>query len=125
MILDTNALSAAAEEHRTVIRILSTAQLVALPVIVIGEYRYGIVQSRHKARYGRWLDGLIDDCTVLDVTERTTPHYAAINIELRHAGKPIPTNDLWIAALCRQYQLPLLSRDRHFDFVSGIQRLAW
>jgi len=125
LILDTNALSAAAEEHRTVIQILSTAQLVALPVIVIGEYRYGIVQSRHRARYRRWLDGLINDCTVLDVTEQTTPHYAAINIELRHGGKPIPTNDLWIAALCRQYQLPLLSRDRHFDFVSGILRLAW
>ena len=70
LILDTNALSAAAEEHRTVIQILSTAQVVALPVIVIGEYRYGIVQSRHKARYRRWLDGLINDCTVLDVTEQ-------------------------------------------------------
>ena len=50
-ILDTNVLSAAAEEHRTVIQILSTAQVVALPVIVIGEYRCGIVQSRHKAKY--------------------------------------------------------------------------
>jgi predicted nucleic acid-binding protein len=44
---------------------------------------------------------------------------------LRQAGKPIPTNDLWIAALCRQHGLPLLSRDRHFDVVSGVQRLEW
>ena len=50
---------------------------------------------------------------------------AGINIELRDGGKPILTNDLWIAALCQQYQLPLLSRDSHFDFVSGIQGLAW
>jgi tRNA(fMet)-specific endonuclease VapC len=125
LILDTNALSAVAEQHGRVIEILAGVELVALPVVVIGEYRYGIAQSRHKATYQRWIDGLITDCTVLDITEQTTPHYAAINIELRHAGKPIPTNDLWIAALCRQYRLPLLSRDRHFDLVSGLQRLDW
>lgn len=125
MILDTNALSAAADEHPAVIGILAGARQLALPVVVIGEYRYGIVQSRHKARYRRWLDGLIADCTVLDVTEQTTHHYATVSVELRQAGKPIPTNDLWVAALCRQHSLPLLSRDRHFDAVSGIQRLDW
>ena len=125
MILDTNALSAAAEELSCVIGILAGVEQLALPVVVIGEYRYGIAQSRHRARYRRWLDGLITDCIVLDVSEQTTHHYAAINVELRQAGKPIPTNDLWIAALCRQHGLPLLSRDRHFDVVSGIQRVDW
>lgn len=125
MILDTNALSAAAEELSGVIGILAGVEQLALPVVVIGEYRYGIAQSRHRARYRRWLDGLITDCIVLDVSEQTTHHYAAINVELRQAGKPIPTNDLWIAALCRQHGLPLLSRDRHFDVVSGIQRVDW
>ena len=125
LILDTNALSAAAEEHPGLIKILAGAQQLALPVVVIGEYRYGISQSRHRARYRRWLEGLITDCAVLDITEPTTHHYAAINVELRQTGKPIPTNDLWIAALCRQHDLPLLSRDRHFDAVSGIQRLDW
>ena len=125
MILDTNALAAAAEEHAGVVGILARVQLLALPVVVLGEYRYGIAQSRHRARYRRWLDGLIIDCTVLDVTEQTTHHYAAISVELRQAGTPIPTNDLWIAALCRQHGLPLLSRDRHFDAVPGIQRLDW
>ncbi len=125
MILDTNALSAFAEEHPRIATILAGAQQIAVPVIVLGEYRYGIAQSRHAARYRRWLDGLIGDCTVLDVTEPTTHHYSAINVELRRAGKPIPTNDLWIAALCRQYRLPLLSQDRHFDSVPGIQRIAW
>jgi predicted nucleic acid-binding protein len=75
--------------------ILAGVQQLALPVVVIGEYRYGIAQSRHSARYRRWLDSLITDCTVLDVTGQTTHHYAAINVELRRAGKPIPTNDLW------------------------------
>jgi len=125
LILDTNALSAVAEEHPGVIGILARARQLALPVVVIGEYRYGIASSRHSARYRRWLDGLITDCRMLDVTEETTHYYAAINVELRQTGKPIPTNDLWIAALCRQHDFPLLSLDRHFDAVSGIQRLDW
>jgi predicted nucleic acid-binding protein len=125
LILDTNALSAAADEHPGVVRVLAGASELALPVVVIGEYRYGIAQSRHRARYRRWLDGLITDCTVLDINDQTTHHYAAIGIELRQTGKPIPTNDLWISALCRQHGLPLLSRDRHFDLVSGVQRLDW
>jgi predicted nucleic acid-binding protein len=52
-------------------------------------------------------------------------HSADMSLELRQAGRPIPANDIWIAALCRQHELPLLSRDRHFDTVSGIQPLEW
>ncbi|HVH85614.1 MAG TPA: PIN domain-containing protein, partial [Terriglobales bacterium] len=72
-----------------------------------------------------WLEDLIADCTVLDVNEATTHYYAAIYLELKQAGKPIPTNDLWIAALCRQHALPILTRDRHFDAVRGIRRIEW
>lgn len=125
MILDTNALSAVAEGQPGIMELLAGAQRLALPVIVIGEYRFGIAQSRHRERYRRWLEALIADCTVLEVSEATTHHYAAIGSELRQAGKPIPTNDLWIAALCRQHTLSLLSRDRHFDSVSGLERLHW
>jgi predicted nucleic acid-binding protein len=125
VILDTNALSAFADEHPAILTILAQVEQLAIPVIVLGEYRYGIAQSRHKTRYLSWLDGLLADCTVLDVTEKTTLHYADISIELRGAGTPIPTNDLWIAALCRQHRLSVLSRDHHFDLVSGNQRLDW
>jgi len=125
VILDTNALSAAADHEEGINVALGEAHYIALPVIVLGEFRYGIVQSRLHPHYEKWLDELIPDCAVLDVTEATTLHYAAIFLELRKAGKPIPTNDVWIAALCRQHALPLLSRDRHFDFVRGLQRLEW
>jgi predicted nucleic acid-binding protein len=61
----------------------------------------------------------------LDINEPTTHHYAEIVLELKRIGKSIPTNDLWIAALCRQHSLPLLSRDRHFDLVTGTKRIDW
>ncbi len=125
MIVDTNALSAAADDDPAVIAILTRARQMAIPVIVLGEYRYGIAQSRHSAAYETWLAGLLRDCDVLDINEPTTQHYAQITLDLKHKGKPIPTHDLWIAALCRQHSLPLLSRDRHFDEVTGLKRIAW
>jgi tRNA(fMet)-specific endonuclease VapC len=125
MILDTNALSATADDDPAVIAILARADQVAIPVIVLGEYRYGIAQSRNRARYKKWLGGLIHDCFVLDINEDTTHYYSEITLELKREGKPIPTNDLWIAALCRQHSLPLLSRDRHFDLVAGVKRVGW
>ncbi|HEX8814792.1 MAG TPA: type II toxin-antitoxin system VapC family toxin [Terriglobales bacterium] len=125
MILDTNALSAAADADPGVIAVLSRADQMAIPVIVLGEYRHGIAQSRNQALYESWLKGLLNDCPVLDIHEPTTHYYAEIVLELKHKGKPIPTNDIWIAALCREHSLPLLSRDRHFDLIAGNKRIGW
>jgi len=125
MILDTNALSAAADDDPGVVAVLARAEQMAIPVIVLGEYRHGIAQSRNRAIYESWLTGLLNDCTVLDIHEPTTHYYAEISLELKRKGKPIPTNDIWIAALCRQHGLPLLSRDRHFDLVAGTERIGW
>jgi tRNA(fMet)-specific endonuclease VapC len=125
MIVDTNALSAAVDDDPAVVAILAGAQQMAIPVIVLGEYRYGIAQSRHRLSCERWLTNLLRDCLVLDISESTTHDYANITLELKQIGKPIPTNDIWIAALCRQHSLPLLSRARHFDLVTGTKRIGW
>lgn len=125
MILDTHALSAVADGEVSVVELVAGADRVALPVIVLGEYRLGIAQSRHRASYESWLRQWIATVTVLDIDDGTTHSYSAIGLELKRKGKPIPANDLWIAALCRQHSLPLVSRDRHFDFVAGLRRLHW
>ncbi len=125
MILDTNALSAAADDDPGMIALLARAEQVAIPVIVLGEYRHGIAQSRNRTAYESWLSGLLKDCLVLDIQESTTLYYAELVLELKRKGKPIPTPDLWIAALCRQHSLPLLSRDQHFDVVAGSKRIGW
>jgi len=62
---------------------------------------------------------------IIDTTENVAERYAAIVAILKRQGTPIPTNDIWIAALARQHQRPILSRDHHFDFVEGIQRIEW
>jgi tRNA(fMet)-specific endonuclease VapC len=125
MILDTNGLSALAEGDPHLEPILRKATQIAVPVIVLGEYRYGIQQSRERQRYEHWLVEYLSKFRVLDVEEQTTTSYAAVRGELKRAGTPIPSNDVWIAALCRQHSLPLLSRDRHFDLVPGLHRIDW
>lgn len=125
MILDTNGLSALAEGDQHLEPILRKATQIAVPVIVLGEYRYGIQQSRERQRYEHWLVEYLSRFRVLDVEEQTTTSYAAVRRELKRAGTPIPSNDVWIAALCRQHSLPLLSRDRHFDLVPGLHRIDW
>lgn len=125
MILDTNALSSLAEGDAGVAEALGSTSVVSVPVVVLGEYRFGIAQSRHRREYEEWLDGLLLASRVLDVDASTAASYAAVRLELRRAGTPIPSNDVWIAALCRQHSLPVLSRDLHFDAVRGIRRVSW
>ena len=125
MILDTNALSALAEGESAAVAQVGRSNQVAIPVIVLGEYRFGIARSRHRSEYEGWLEQILSVSRVLDVSEETTIRYAEIRVELKQAGTPIPSNDVWIAALCRQHALPVLTRDQHFDLIEGLKRLDW
>ena len=125
MILDTNGLSAMADGDPKLEPILARATELAIPVIVLGEYRYGIAQSRSRVRYEKWLIEAVANCRILRVDEATAAEYALIRGELKRGGRPIPSNDVWIAALARQHTMPLLSRDEHFDFVLQVKRVAW
>jgi predicted nucleic acid-binding protein len=125
MILDTNALSAFADKIPGAVKAVSTAGLVAIPIVVLGEYRYGIAHSRRERDYEKWLRPFLETCQILEIAEQTIPWYVGVRSELRRLGKPIPANDVWIAALCRQHNLPLLSRDAHFDHVKGLRRVDW
>ncbi len=125
MILDTNALSAFVAGDAGVGDALSRQARAAIPVIVLGEFRYGIAESRHRAAYERWLETNLPHFDVLTVTDDTAVAYATLRVTLRRSGRPIPANDAWIAALALQHRLPVLSRDRHFDVVPGLDRKSW
>jgi predicted nucleic acid-binding protein len=60
------------------------------------------------------------------VIDRAVAHtYGVVRLELKKAGTPIPINDTWIAAIARHRGLPVVSRDAHFDAVSGVERVSW
>jgi predicted nucleic acid-binding protein len=125
LILDTNALSAFADGDPKLLRVIEDCAQPAMPVIVLGEYLYGIRQSRYRARYEQWLKTNLPLFDLLAVEAETADNYAELRRELKTAGHPIPSNDLWIAALAREHQLTVISRDAHFDIVAGVRRLPW
>ena len=125
MILDTVAIAALAERDEELMDIAGEASVIHLPIIALGEYRFGIDGSGHREKFTRWFRVLIDLHEVLYVDLETLDSYAKIRIELKEAGTPIPANDVWIASLARQYGLKVVSRDTHFDRVRGIQRVSW
>jgi predicted nucleic acid-binding protein len=118
VILDTNGLSAMADGDARLQPLLEQATQIAVPAIVLGEYKFGIRHSRSRRRYERWLSEVVANCRVLPVDEGTAETYAEVRDELKRQGP-------WIAALVRQHALPLLSRDQHFDFVPKLKRLGW
>ena len=125
MILDTNALSAWVEGLATVEAAFRSADMLIVPTVVLGEYYFGIRQSRHRSRYEEWLRRYLPLADIAAVTSATADAYADIRLELKRLGHPIPPNDAWIAALARQHALPVLSNDTHFDVVDGVRRIAF
>ncbi|MBZ5608822.1 MAG: PIN domain-containing protein [Acidobacteriia bacterium] len=96
-----------------------------MPVIALAEFLYGIGQSRWRTAYEGWLDANASLFIILTVERETARYYAEIRHELKTAGTPIPTNDLWIAAFAREHHLPILSRDAHFRAVRNLHQLTW
>ena len=97
----------------------------AISVIAFGELIYGAIKSSQRESGLARLRELSDALAVLPLPEKAAETYGLIRADLASRGELIGNNDLWIAALCRQHSLPLLSRDRHFDLVGGIRRAGW
>ena len=125
MILDTDAVSAFLEGVPSVCDAVGRAEVLAVPSIVIGEYRFGMSGWRLRAELEANFGRLVRLAETLVVDANTAEHYAVIRRELKDAGTPIQENDLWIAALVRQHGMPLVSNDAHFDNVKGLTRIGW
>lgn len=92
-----------------------------LPVPVVGELRYGVLNSSRVEENLAEIERLVGRCRILDVTVATADVYARLRLDLKQKGKPIPENDLGIAALCVEHQVRLAAVDSHFDAVDGLR----
>jgi len=125
VILDTNALSAFFDGDPCLVQLISEAQELFLPVIVLGEYRFGLRGSKLRKEWEPKLVEFSKLCSVLPILESTTVKYAAMRHDLKVAGTSIPENDIWICALAAEYQLPVVTKDAHFDLVTQVKRISW
>lgn len=125
LALDTNAYRAASDGDARTMDILTRAEEICLPFVVLGELRAGFAAGtmplKNEAGLTRFLNS--PRVRILLTDEQTTHQYAHLYAQLRRQGTPIPTNDLWIAALVVQHDLPLLTSDTHFANLPQIARL--
>lgn len=123
--LDTNRYSDLSRGDEFVVDLVATADEVWLPFVVLGELRAGFAAGtqgpRNEAVLRRFL--LKPGVGIVYADEQTTHHYANVYRQLRSQGTPIPTNDLWIAALVLQHSLALCARDAHFDALPQLMRV--
>ncbi len=122
LALDTNRYTDLCRGLTSVVDTVELADEVWLPFIVLGELRAGFAVGtqgpRNEAVLRRFL--LKPHVGILYPDEQTTYHYAAVYRQLRTQGTPIPTNDMWIAALVLQHSLVLCARDAHFGALAQI-----
>ncbi|MGH7856475.1 MAG: type II toxin-antitoxin system VapC family toxin, partial [Candidatus Binatia bacterium] len=92
---------------------------------VIGELLFGFEKSTRREKNLEALSQLMTYCVALPCTATTAPHYARVRHRLTLRGKPIPENDIWIAASAFEHDLELVTRDSHFEQVDDLRRAAW
>lgn len=124
-LLDTNIIVAFFNGEAALIEKVKPLSSVQLPYVVLGELYYGAFKSAKKQENIQRIRSFLSLCTLLKADEETSYCYGNIRDDLRQKGKPIPENDIWIAAIARQYQLTLVTRDKHFNEVSGIEIEFW
>ena len=124
VLLDSNAYAQLMRGREQVGRIVRDAEEILLSAVVLGELLYGFRHGSRYERNARALRAFLDNpyVTVVPVGETTADRYSRIAAALRAKGRPIPTNDIWIAAHAMQTGADLVSADRHFEHVEGI---AW
>jgi len=125
LALDTNRYIDLCNGDTEALTLLEEAELVVLPFIVLGELRAGFAGGRRHAENDRILRRFLlkDRVEIFFAGEQTTHHYANVFRQLRQQGTPIPTNDMWVAALVLQHDLVLYARDKHFDCLPQLVRV--
>lgn len=125
VLLDTNVVIALFMGETSIQQQLSVTSEVSVPTIVLGELYYGAHKSVRTENNTARIDEFTANNAVLWCDTATAQHYGIIKNQLRTKGKPIPENDIWIAAIAKQYQLTLVTRDNHFQYVDGLTREQW
>ena len=116
VLFDTSAYSALQRGDDAILRVLQEAEAICVPVVVLGELYSGFRQGNRWAENTAQLAKFLakPSVRVLNVTEETALRYAEVDVYLRKQGRPIPRNDVWIAAVAIEHGLQLLTLDDHF-----------
>lgn len=124
-LLDTNIITAWLKGDASIADKIDKAKEIYIPTIVIGELYYGALYSTQIEKNIKKIKSVTDNYNILKVDEETSITYGNIKAGLRKKGKPIPENDIWIAAIAEPYKLIIVTRDKHFKEIESIKIKKW
>lgn len=124
-LLDSNIVIELFKGNEEIIEKIKGVNQVFIAVIVLGELYYGANRSSKPRKKVLEIEGLEKRVTILECKNSTARIYGEIKNQLRAQGTPIPENDIWIAAIAREYNLILATRDNHFNHVKDIRLERW
>ena len=124
-LLDTNIVVAWFKGEENVVDKIIESSQIFIPSIVIGELMFGAMNSMRVETNVAPIIKLIREYPVISIDSATAKEYGILKSKLKKDGKPIPENDIWIAALAKQYNMPLVTRDGHFGVITNIEVVSW
>ena len=126
LLIDTNIYTYALQGDPEVVTVLQQAHEIGLCPVSIGELLSGFKGGKKEQENRRELEEFLDSprVRVYGIDEATSEFYAEILHNLRKKGKPIPTNDIWIASVAFQHGLALFSKDQHFKDIPGLLKVS-
>jgi len=92
-----------------------------IPIFVVGELLYGAENSSNKEKHFEQIKKFTEEVSIINSTEETAKIYASIKSFLKQQGKPIPENDIWIAAIAIENNKSLVTNDQHFSFIKNLK----
>jgi tRNA(fMet)-specific endonuclease VapC len=123
--LDTNIIIDLFQGQVEIADKITKSKAVYIPIPVLGELYLGAENSSRKLHHIRQIEALLKVITLLNTSERTAEVYSKIKARLKEKGTPIPENDIWIAALAKEHDLPVVTRDKHFSNIPDLETLSW
>lgn len=121
LALNTNIVIRLFKNDPLIVKMFSSLSNICLPAPVIAELLFTARNSSRPKENLKIYNEFIDACNVLNITRETANKYSSIRLELKQKGRPIPENDLWIASICIEQDLPLLTGDAHFDYIDSLK----
>ena len=125
LLLDTNAVIALQQENPQLLHLLEGETDIFIPAIVIGELYYGAYKPSRPEVNRKIVAEFAENRVILHCDASTGDAYGQIKFALRSKGRPIPENDIWIAALALQYDGILITQDEHFGQVENLRAQKW
>ncbi len=111
--------------YLSIVEQLRKSQAYFVPSIVVGELYYGAYNSNKINENLIKINEFIEVVSILSCDDETAKYYGQLKKLLKDIGRPIPENDIWIGALALQYNLILVSRDKHFSSINNIDHVIW